>query len=122
MRSSHSPICVMSSSASSQGRPRPTSSALCCPGLGRPHRPRPPSRADAREAVATLTANGAIITLMNPNSVHLIVTSDPAGLVQWVQGTGVLTINGVPKSVTITGPLAATQQPTGGAQTAPAAP
>src|SRR5271169_4980522 len=55
MRSSHSPICVMSSSASSQGRPRPTSSALCCPGLGRPHRPRPPSRADAREAVATLT-------------------------------------------------------------------
>src|SRR5271169_5045335 len=53
--SSRSPICAMCSSASSWGRPRPTSSALCCPGLGRPHRPRPPSRADARGAVATLT-------------------------------------------------------------------
>jgi transposase len=52
--SSRSPICAMCSSASSRARPRPTSSALCCPGLGSPHRPRPPSRAD-RGAVATLT-------------------------------------------------------------------
>ena len=34
---------------------RPTSLTRCYPGLGRPHRPRPPSRADARGAVATLT-------------------------------------------------------------------
>src|SRR6516162_1867094 len=53
--SSRSPICAMCSSASSRARPRPTSLTRCYPGLGRPHRPRPPSRADARGAVATLT-------------------------------------------------------------------
>src|SRR6516162_8715529 len=53
--SSRSPICAMCLSASSRARPRPTSLTRCYPGLGRPHRPRPPSRADARGAVATLT-------------------------------------------------------------------
>src|SRR6516162_1919445 len=55
--SSRSPICAMCLSASSRARPRPTSLTRCYPGLGRPHRPRPPSRADARGAVATLTDN-----------------------------------------------------------------
>src|SRR6516162_6668870 len=53
--SSRSPICAMCLSASSRARPRPTSLTRCYPGLGRPHSPRPPSRADARGAVATLT-------------------------------------------------------------------
>src|SRR6516164_5159110 len=55
--SSRSPICAMCLSASSRARPRPTSLTRCYPGLGRPHRPRPPSRADARGAVATLTTH-----------------------------------------------------------------
>src|SRR6516162_6775997 len=62
--SSRSPICAMCLSASSRARPRPTSLTRCYPGLGRPHRPRPPSRADARGAVATLTT--VALTLTDP--------------------------------------------------------
>src|SRR6516164_5585891 len=79
MRSSRSPICVMSSSASSRGRPRPTSSALCCPGLGKLHRPRPPSRADARGAVATLTENPQIEPpVLGMRNTAAVLELDPA--------------------------------------------
>src|SRR6516164_1322008 len=58
--SSRSPICAMCSSASCRARPSPTSLTRCYPGHGRPHKPRPPSRADARGAGATLTDNMAV--------------------------------------------------------------
>src|SRR6516225_1006881 len=69
--SSRSPICAMCLSASSRARPRPTSLTRCYPGLGRPHRPRPPSRADARGAVATLTNN--VLINLRPRPGYLTI-------------------------------------------------
>jgi hypothetical protein len=37
--------------------PKPTNSAICCPGPGKPHKFRLPSIADARAALAMLTKN-----------------------------------------------------------------
>jgi hypothetical protein len=89
----------------------------------------------SKAGITALLTSNSIITLKNPNSVQLTVTSSPASLIQYVQGTGVLTIVGTPipgNTITITGPSATQQtsgntqpsanaQPSGGSQTAPAA-
>jgi hypothetical protein len=82
------------------------------------------------KAGITATASGSVISLRMVNPVTLTVSSSPPGLVQYVAGPpGLLAIKGTPHTgdtVTIAGPPATQPstggaQPSGGAQTAPAA-
>lgn len=76
----------------------------------------------SKAAITALQTADATIKLNNPNAVPLTVVSSPISLVQWDQGTGILTISEMPKpgnTISITR-TAAAQQSTAG-QTAPAA-